>query len=103
MGRPISKTLWCVEMSTNMLYSFDMTAKSDKVPGKSHGKLLSNVKATDCRAMCVGNKGKVCMAVTEHGRPGGPQCYLVSFTPGDKSPRDHGQGWHRQSRFYSTP
>ena len=88
---PDHKTLWCVELYTNQLYSFDMTSKADKLPGKSHGKLLSDIKTTDCRAMCVDNKGKVWMGVTEHGRPGGPQCYLASYTPGDKAPRNHGK------------
>ncbi|MSU79467.1 MAG: hypothetical protein EXS16_15425 [Gemmataceae bacterium] len=85
------KTLWCVEMSTNQLYSFDLTAKADKIPGKTHGKLLANAKATDCRALCVDKKGKVWMGLTEQGRPGGAQTHLVSYTPGAKSPRDHGR------------
>jgi sugar lactone lactonase YvrE len=87
---PDLKTLWCVEMSTNQLYSFDLTATADKIPGKSHGTILENVKATDCRAMCTDLKGKVWMAVTEQGRPAGPQCYLISYTPGAKAPRNHG-------------
>jgi len=87
---PDRKTLWCVEMTTNQLYSFDLAAKADKIPGKSHGKLLE-VKSTDCRALCVDGKGKVWMGVTEQGRPGGPQCYLASYTPGDKGPRNHGK------------
>ncbi|MSQ96009.1 MAG: hypothetical protein EXR98_15840 [Gemmataceae bacterium] len=85
------KTLWCVEMSTNQVYSFDMTATGDKIPGKSHGEILAKAKSTDCRAMCTDNKGKVWMAVTEHGLPGGAQCYLVSYTPGAKAPRNHGK------------
>lgn len=88
---PDHKTLWCVEMSTNQLYSFDLTAKADKIPGKTHGKILAHAKATDCRAMCVGPRGKVWMAVSEPQRPGGQQLYLVSFTPGDPTPRVHGK------------
>lgn len=88
---PDHKTLWCVEMSTNQLYSFDLTASGDKIPGKSHGEILPNAKRTDCRAMCVDNKGKVWMAVTEHGRPGGPQCYLTSYISGQKLSRNHGK------------
>ncbi|MBI2806409.1 MAG: SMP-30/gluconolactonase/LRE family protein [Planctomycetes bacterium] len=87
---PDHKTLWCVEMSTNQLYSFDMTATAKKIPGKAHGKILADTKATDCRAMCVDNKGKVWMGVTDHAFPGGPRCHLVSYTPGAKASRDHG-------------
>ena len=87
---PDGKTLWCVEMSTNQVYSFDMTAKADKIPGKTHGEILAKVKATDCRAMCTDLKGTIWMAVTEQGLPAGPQCYLVSYTPGAKAPRNHG-------------
>src|SRR5207247_185159 len=87
---PDHKTLWCVEMTTNQLYSFDMTANADKIPGKTHGPILAGIKSTDCRAMCVDLKGKVWMGVSEHGRPGGPQCYLASYTQGAKAPRNHG-------------
>src|SRR5262249_23516987 len=48
------KTLYCVEMSTNQLYVFDLTAAGDALPGKSLGKLLPAAKGTDCRAMAVG-------------------------------------------------
>ena len=49
-------------------------------------------RANECRAMAVAPKsGKVWMAVTEHERPGGAMCHLVSYTPGEKAPRDHGQ------------
>jgi sugar lactone lactonase YvrE len=88
---PNHKTLWCVEMSTNQLYSFDMTANAPKVPGKTHGQLLSHTKSTDCRGMCVDAKGKVWMAVSDHARKQGAVCHLVSYTPGDKAPRDHGK------------
>jgi sugar lactone lactonase YvrE len=89
---PDGKTLWCVEMSTNMLFSFDLTATGTTIPGKRHGALLPNAKATDCRALAVApNKtGKVWMALTEQGRPGGAMTHLVSYTSGDKAPRDHG-------------
>jgi sugar lactone lactonase YvrE len=89
---PDGKTLWCVEMSTNELFSFDLTATGSTIPGKRHGALLPNAKATDCRALAVApNKsGKVWMALTEQQRPGGAMTHLVSYTPGDKAPRDHG-------------
>lgn len=86
---PDGKTLWCVEMSTNQLYSFDLTAKGDKIPGKTHGPILAKAKSTDCRGMCTDLKGKIWMAVTEP-TSAGPLCHLVSYTPGAKTPRDHG-------------
>jgi sugar lactone lactonase YvrE len=87
---PDHKTLYAVEMSTNALYSFDLTATGDKVPGKLIGELLAGVKQTDCRAMCVAPDGRVWAAVTEGGRPEGAVLHLVSFKPGDKAPRDQG-------------
>jgi hypothetical protein len=92
---PDHKTLFAVEMSTNELFSFDLTSKEAALPGKRLGKLLAKAKQTDCRAMCVGKSGKVWMALTEQGLPAGPVLHLVSYTPGDKSPspspRDHGK------------
>ena len=89
---PDGKTLWCVEMVTNMLFSFDLRATGDTIPGKRHGALLPKAKATDCRALAVAptKEGKVWMALTEQGRPGGAMTHLVSYAPGDKAPRDHG-------------
>ena len=93
---PDGKTLFCVEMSTNMVFSFDMTAAGSTLPGKRHGPLLAGPgvkgkdRISDCRAMATGPKGKVWAAVTEHGIPE-PQLYLVSYTPGDKAPRNHGK------------
>lgn len=89
---PDGKTLWCVEMSHNMLYSFDMTEDGSVLAGKSHGPILPGKTAkgeprvTDCRAMCVGPSGKVWAAVTE-----GQQLYLTSYTPGHKEVRNHGK------------
>lgn len=87
---PDHKTLWAVEMSTNELYSFDLTASGTMLAGKTHGPLLAGVKSTDCRAMCVGPDGAVWAAVTDQGRAGGPMLHLVSQRPGTKAPRDHG-------------
>jgi hypothetical protein len=75
------KTLYSVEMTTNQLYAFDLTAAGDAIPGRALGKLLGNAKATDCRALAVAPDGKVWMAVTEQGLPGGAQLHLVSYTP----------------------
>ncbi len=87
---PDHKTLWCVEMSTNQLYSFDMTSTAKTLPGKTHGPILAHTERTDCRALCVDNKGKVWMGVTEQVKGVGARCNLVSFTPGAKTPRHHG-------------
>ncbi len=84
------KTMYCVEMSTNDLFVYDLTAKGSTLPAKSLGKLLPNAKSTDCRAMCVGPEGKVWAAVKDNGYPGGGLTHLVSYTPGDKAPKDHG-------------
>lgn len=92
---PDRKTLWAVEMSTNGLYRFDLTAAGTTLPGKRVGDLLANPsgkpRQTDCRAMAVGPDGTVWAAVTEHGLPGGPQLHLVSHRPGGRAPRDHGK------------
>jgi hypothetical protein len=78
-------------MSTNQLFGFDLTAAGKTIPGKRHGALLTNVKGTDCRAVAVNPKtGKLWMALSEQGLPKGPLAHLVSYTPGDKAPRDHG-------------
>jgi sugar lactone lactonase YvrE len=84
------KALYCVEMTTNRLYSFDLTAGGATLAGKALGPLLPNAAATDCRAMCVGPDGRVWAAVTEQKRQAGPLLHLVSYTPGAKAPVDHG-------------
>jgi sugar lactone lactonase YvrE len=87
---PDGKTLYCVEMSTNQLFAFDLTASGASLPGRRLGTLLPQAKATDCRALCVSPAGKVWMGLTEQGLPGGPRAHLVSYTPGTSAPRDHG-------------
>ncbi|MFO0876364.1 MAG: hypothetical protein U0840_03240 [Gemmataceae bacterium] len=91
---PDRRTLHCVEMSTNGLYTFDLTGTDNTLKGKRVGDLLSDAKGkprkTDCRAMAVGPDGTVWAAVTEHGLPDGPQLRLVSYRPGTAAPRDHG-------------
>lgn len=88
---PDKKTLYAVEMSTNELFSFDLTASGPSIPGKRLGALLPSAKRTDCRAMCIGTSGTMWAAVTAHGQPGGAILHLVSYTPGQKMPRDHGK------------
>jgi sugar lactone lactonase YvrE len=87
---PDRKTLYAVEMSTNGLYSFDLTAAGKTIPGRRLGDILPGAKRTDCRAMCVGPDGTVWAAVTDHSRPGRPWLHLASYKPGTKVPRDHG-------------
>ena len=84
---PDRKTLYAVEMSTNQLYSFDLTADGGTLPGTALGALLPAEKRTDCRAMNVGPDGTVWAAVTVKPVAGG--LHLVSRAPG-KPPRDHG-------------
>jgi sugar lactone lactonase YvrE len=87
---PDRKTLYAVEMSTNQLYSFDLTATGETIPGKKLGDLLPKAKGTDCRAMSVGPDGRVWAAVTEQGLEEGALLHLVGYKPGDKAPRDYG-------------
>src|SRR5262249_3984036 len=82
------KTLYCVEMSPNQLYRFDLSAAGDAIPGQALGKLIPSAKSTDCRAMAVSPHGVVWMAVTENGRPEGALLHLVSYTPGESAPKD---------------
>lgn len=86
---PDRKTMWCVEMSTNQIYTFDMTGDGKTLAGKSHGPLLAHAKATDCRGLCVGHDGKAWASLTEQGRPGGALLHLVSCTLDGKA-RNHG-------------
>lgn len=87
---PDRKTLYAVEMTTNQLFAFDLTATGSSIPGRQLGVLLPEAKKTDCRAMCVGPDGTVWAAVTEHGPPEGAVLHLVSHKPGAPAPRDHG-------------
>jgi hypothetical protein len=87
---PDGKTLYCLPMSTNQLYSYDLTASGETLAGKSLGELIPGGKDTDCRAMCVGPTGQVWAAITEK-KDGIQWLHLVSYRQGDKMPKDHGQ------------
>jgi sugar lactone lactonase YvrE len=87
---PDGKTLYCVPMSTNQLYSYDLAQKGDTLNGKSLGELVPGVKQTDCRALCVGPKGEAWAALTAPDKEIGSAQYVVSYRPGDKAPRNHG-------------
>jgi hypothetical protein len=87
---PDGKTLYCVPMSTNRLYAYDLTAEGSTLPGRDLGPLVPGATRTDCRAMCVGPRGVVRVAVTD-AEKGIHWLHLVSYQPGDKAPRDHGR------------
>jgi len=89
-GHPINwdistdgKTLYCVPMSANQLYAYDLTAEGDTLPGRTVGPLIVGAKAaTDCRALCVGPTGDVWAAVTEKYAPLKISlAHLVSYHP----------------------
>ena len=87
---PDRKTLYAVEMSTNALYAFDLTAKGPTLPGRKIGPLLPDAKKTDCRAMCVGPDGRVWAAAKNLVTKEGEMLHLVGYKPGDKTTRDFG-------------
>jgi hypothetical protein len=87
---PDGKTLYCLPMSANQLYSYDLTATGDTLPGKSLGALIPGAKSTDCRALCVGPKRTAWAAITDV-KDGVNWHHLVSYRAGDKMPRDHGR------------
>jgi len=86
---PDRKTLWCVAMSGNALYSYDLTAEGDTLPGKSHGPLLAAANKTDCRAMCVAADGTVWAGINATFEDG-DRLHLVSYKPGSTGCVDHG-------------
>jgi sugar lactone lactonase YvrE len=87
---PDKETLWCVAMSGNQLYSYDLKATGDTLPGRSHGPLIKDAKATDCRAMCVAPDGRVWMGVAATFDKLGQYLHLVSYQPGAAACVDHG-------------
>ena len=92
---PDGKTLYCLPMSSNQLYSYDLTATGNTLPGRSLCTLVPGAKTTDCRAMCVGPTGEVCAAVTEGGKldkidAGINLLHIVRFRPGTPGPVDLG-------------
>jgi hypothetical protein len=89
---PDGKTLYCVPMSGNLLFSYDLAGDGDTLRGRYLGTLVPGAKGTDCRAMCVGPKGDVFAAVTESGSSEKVQNlpHLVRYRAGDKGPVDLG-------------
>jgi len=87
---PDRKTLWAVAMSGNELYSYDLTAEGDTLPGKSHWKLVPTAVTTDCRAMCVAPDGTVWAGVNATYENKESLLRLISYKPGAKQCVDHG-------------
>ena len=87
---PDGKTLFSVPMSTNKMYAYDLTAAGDTLPGRDLGTLVPAATTTDCRAMCVGPTGQVWVSVTRSSAWGISLHHIVSYTPGDKAPKDRG-------------
>jgi hypothetical protein len=90
---PDRRTLWAVAMSGNQLYSYDLAAAGDTLPGKSHGPIIKDAKATDCRAMCVAPDGRVWMGVAatfDLPMRRGQYLHLASYEPGSAACVDHG-------------
>jgi hypothetical protein len=87
---PDKKTLWAVAMSGNALYSYDLTAEGNTLPGKSHGKLLADVVKTDCRALCVTPSGTVWAGVEGTTENKQSLLRIVSYEPGSAACKDHG-------------
>jgi hypothetical protein len=88
---PDGKTLYCVPMSTNRLFAYDLTGTGTTLAGKNLGPLVPAATDTDCRALCVGPKGEVWASVTvSSAYPGVRLHHLVRYKPGDAAPRDLG-------------
>lgn len=88
---PDGKTLYCVPMSANRLYSYDLTRPGNTLQAQFRGELVPHAKGTDCRGLCVGPRGDVWATVTESGVPEGISLnHLVRYRPGDKHPHDFG-------------
>jgi hypothetical protein len=88
---PDRKTLYCIALGGNQLYSYDLTGEGEALAARSLGPLLAGAKSTDCRAMCVGPTGTTWAAVMGAFGPDRTQeLHLVSYTPGAPAPRDHG-------------
>lgn len=87
---PDHKTLYAVEMTTNELFAFDLTAAGATIPGRRLGPLVPGAKSIDCRALCVAPDGRVWASPTEQGRPEGALLHLAGYKPGDKATRDFG-------------
>ena len=87
---PDRKTLYCVAMSGNQLYSYDLSGEANVLQGRSLGKLIPHAKQSDCRAMCVAADGTVWAGVAATFESGQQFLHVVSYQPGTAAPVDHG-------------
>jgi hypothetical protein len=87
---PDRKTLYAVAMSTNAIFSYDLTDDGDTIHGKRLATLLDDATKTDCRAFCVGPDGTLWMGINAKLKDGPERLRLVSYRPGDTSSFDHG-------------
>lgn len=83
---PDGKTLFAVPMSCNLMFSYDLTAEGNTLPGRTLGPLVPEAKATDCRALCVGPTGEAWAAVTSPQPDGVLLLHLVRYRPGAPAP-----------------
>jgi hypothetical protein len=87
---PDHKTLYAVGMSGNQLYSYDLTAEGEVLPGRRLGPLVKGAEATDCRALCVGPDGTVWAGVATTFPKRGQLLHVVRYRPGEPAPTDMG-------------
>lgn len=96
---PDGKTLYAQPMSSNLLFSYDLTAEGSTLPGRNLGTLIADAKSTDCRAMCVGPTGIAWCAITDVNPDGVHLLHLVRYRPGDPAPADLGAVEVRNPNF----
>jgi hypothetical protein len=96
---PNRRTLYAVAMSGNQLYSYDLTAKGETLPGLSLGKLSASAESTDCRALCVASGGMVWAAIKAQYPNKKSFTHLIGYKPGDAAPTDYGPLAVRNSDF----
>ena len=88
---PDRRTLYCVAMSGNQLFAYDLRGDATSIRGRTLGPLVTDAVSTDCRALCVAKDGSVWMGVAATFPDGRTFLHLVGFRPGrDKRPRDCG-------------
>ncbi len=88
---PDRQTFYCVAMSGNQLYSFDLAGDDTTLHGRSLGPIIPGAQSTDCRAMCVGPDGTVWAGVAATFEGQGQFLHLSRYRPGvDAAPVDLG-------------
>jgi hypothetical protein len=87
---PDRKTLYAIAMNDNALYRYDLTGNSQQLSAKRIAPLVSKATKTDCRALCVSPTGTVWAGVAANIPGQSQQLRILSYRPGDRTPRDHG-------------